>query len=171
MLKPWIVPYCIFRCLPETLATSPSLYLSISRPPENHNPRNQYEETNLTFITIQQTTGFSNLKKEWLKAKRFRLNTILTQSGMPIWIWVFADSYTPLPPAFLRAYSSSVSSLSSPNSFKTDFASFLSFQSTRSDVRFNFSFTSYAHWASVAFGAGVGIGSAYSECSHKFNEA
>ncbi|XP_020554350.1 uncharacterized protein LOC105175435 isoform X2 [Sesamum indicum] len=24
-------------------------------------------------------------------------------------------------------------------------------------------------WASVAFGAGVGIGSAYSECSHKFN--
>ncbi|KAI3690800.1 hypothetical protein L2E82_49008 [Cichorium intybus] len=32
-------------------------------------------------------------------------------------------------------------------------------------------FTSYAHWASVAFGAGVGIGSAYSECSHKFNEA
>lgn len=98
MLKPWIVPYCIFRCLPETLATSPSLYLSISRPPENHNPRNQ-------------TTGFSNLKKEWLKAKRFRLNTILTQSGMPIWIWVFADSYTPLPPAFLRAYSSSVHQL------------------------------------------------------------
>ncbi|KAI3739199.1 hypothetical protein L2E82_29598 [Cichorium intybus] len=27
------------------------------------------------------------------------------------------------------------------------------------------------HWASVAFGAGVSIGSAYSECSHKFNEA
>ncbi|KAI3688966.1 hypothetical protein L2E82_46912 [Cichorium intybus] len=26
-------------------------------------------------------------------------------------------------------------------------------------------------WASVAFGAGIGIGSAYSECSHKFNEA
>lgn len=25
-------------------------------------------------------------------------------------------------------------------------------------------------WASVAFGAGVGIGSAYSECSHKFDE-
>ncbi|KAH6834033.1 MICOS complex subunit [Perilla frutescens var. hirtella] len=24
-------------------------------------------------------------------------------------------------------------------------------------------------WASVAFGAGVGIGSAYSECAHKFN--
>lgn len=24
-------------------------------------------------------------------------------------------------------------------------------------------------WASVAFGAGVGIGSAYSDCSHKFN--
>ncbi|KAI3460692.1 hypothetical protein Pfo_017355 [Paulownia fortunei] len=24
-------------------------------------------------------------------------------------------------------------------------------------------------WASVAFGAGVGIGSAYSECSHKFD--
>lgn len=24
-------------------------------------------------------------------------------------------------------------------------------------------------WASVAFGAGVGIGSAYSECGHKFN--
>ncbi|KAI3680405.1 hypothetical protein L2E82_50392 [Cichorium intybus] len=27
------------------------------------------------------------------------------------------------------------------------------------------------HWALVAFGAGVGIGSAYSECSHKFNDA
>ncbi|KAG6431964.1 hypothetical protein SASPL_103536 [Salvia splendens] len=24
-------------------------------------------------------------------------------------------------------------------------------------------------WASVAFGAGLGIGSAYSECAHKFN--
>ncbi|XP_073288152.1 MICOS complex subunit MIC10-like isoform X1 [Primulina huaijiensis] len=26
-------------------------------------------------------------------------------------------------------------------------------------------------WASVAFGAGVGIGSAYSQCSHKFDES
>ncbi|KAK9080224.1 hypothetical protein SSX86_001900 [Deinandra increscens subsp. villosa] len=26
-------------------------------------------------------------------------------------------------------------------------------------------------WASVALGAGVGIGSAYSECSHQFNAA
>ncbi|KAL3845668.1 hypothetical protein ACJIZ3_003071 [Penstemon smallii] len=26
-------------------------------------------------------------------------------------------------------------------------------------------------WASVAFGAGVGIGSAYSDCSHKFDES
>lgn len=24
-------------------------------------------------------------------------------------------------------------------------------------------------WASIAFGAGIGIGSAYTECSHKFD--
>ncbi|CAH1454326.1 unnamed protein product [Lactuca virosa] len=30
------------------------------------------------------------------------------QSGMRILIWVFVDSYTPLPPALLLPYSSSV---------------------------------------------------------------
>ncbi|KAI3464325.1 hypothetical protein Pfo_020988 [Paulownia fortunei] len=43
------------------------------------------------------------------------------------------------------------------SSFASGFAGLLFFRSP------------VTRWASVAFGAGVGIGSAYSECSHKFD--